>query len=244
LKSYDGSGSLECAIGIANDAWAELQRTIFVQQQRGEPLTKIPDVTYAEAQRRSKVGQSLLDRLGRLRVDGLPHEFILTLRLVRFRAVTWAKEADFYWHVIDPLGNGFFGMFLPSAYCGGFLLNYVHRQLSSTALKDESDCQGYRAIIRDYALLIDGFTERTAGQADRGIRMPKLQILAARRLVRSLSERAVENLGAAPRRLGGGFEQNITQLIAETVAPAFSRLLQTLSESYYRRAPEGVGMGQ
>ncbi|HKU13941.1 MAG TPA: DUF885 domain-containing protein [Steroidobacteraceae bacterium] len=234
---------LESATRVADAAWAELRRSIFVQQQLGEPLTQMPDVSFAEAQRRSKVGQSLLDRLDSLDESTLPHDVRLTLRVVRFRAATWAKEADFYWHVIDPLRKGFFGMFLPSAYCGAFLLTYVHRQLAAASLANESDRRRYLDLVRDYGRLIDAFAARTVGQAERGIRMPKLQILAARRLVESLGQRALENLSVAPRKFRC-LEPDVALLVSEVVQPAFGRLLETLAEPYYSRAPEGVGMSQ
>ncbi|HKU17055.1 MAG TPA: DUF885 domain-containing protein [Steroidobacteraceae bacterium] len=234
---------IETATQIADAAWAELRKSVFVQQLLGEPLTQIPDVSFAEAQRRSKVGRSLLDRLDALDESTLPHDVRLTLRVVRFRAATWAKEADFYWHVIDPLRIGFFGMFLPTAYCGGFLLNYVHRQLAWASLDDDSARRRYLALVRDYARLIDAFAERTAGQAERGMCMPRPQILAARRLVQSLGQRALENLSAAPSK-AGCLEKEVALLVAEVVEPAFGRLLEALAEPYYSRAPDSVGMSQ
>lgn len=240
---------IQTATHILDDAWAELRKSLFVQQQRGEPLTQIPDLSLAEAQRRSEVGKRLLDRLNSLDPGILPYDLRLSLRVLRFRAATWAKEADFYWYVIDPLGVGFFGMFLPTAYCGGFLLNYVHRQLSRHSFNDEADRDRYRELILDYARLIDAFTERTSGQAERGIRMPKAQIIAGRRLVQSLLDRAPQHLGVVAAGkdsvpASGTLEQEISQLIASRVQPAFARLLETLSEQYYLRAPDHVGIGQ
>ncbi len=75
------------------------------------------------------------------------------MRLVRFRAGTWAREADWYWTVSDPIGVGFFGMFLPTAYCGGFLLSFVHGQLAAFRFGEAGDLDRYLGLIADYGRL-------------------------------------------------------------------------------------------
>src|SRR6266545_2290455 len=121
----ENGAALCAALRIIDDAWEELKRRPFVQQKLALIPSRLPDVSFSEAQRRSEVGQSLLERLDAFDHGTLPHDIQLTLRLVRFRARIWAREAEWYWTVIDPRGVGMFGLFLPTAYCGGFMLNYV-----------------------------------------------------------------------------------------------------------------------
>lgn len=177
----------ECALlaaqQILDDAWEELRRAPYVQQQLGIFPPRIPSVSKEEVARHSAVGRSLLARLDGLRREGLPHDIELTLRLVRFRAQTWAKEADWYWLVVDPLGVGFFGLFLPTAYCGGYLLNTLHHQLCASRFVDSGHTDDYLTLIAEYARLIDEFTERTQAQATHGIRMPAVQVLQAREVL-------------------------------------------------------------
>jgi hypothetical protein len=111
-------------------AWDELQRGIHVQHKLGIKPQRLPSLFLDDAKRRSAVGESLLRRIEEVGWDGLPHDLGLTLRVVAFRARTWAQEAKWYWTVIDPLGVGMFGIFLPTPYCGGSLLTLVHDQLS------------------------------------------------------------------------------------------------------------------
>ena len=108
--------ALDAAMNILGDAWDELRQSPFVQLQLGVIPTRLPEVSFGEAQRRSEAGRSILERLGSLDTSLLPHDLALTMELVRFHSGTWSREADWYWTVCDPLGVGFFGMFLPTAY--------------------------------------------------------------------------------------------------------------------------------
>ena len=243
----DGT-SLHNAMRIVDDAWTELQRSTFVQQRTGIAPTRLPDVSFAEAQRRSKVGQSLLGRLDALDSRSLPHELALTVRLVRFRAQTWSRESDWYWTVIDPRGIGYFGLFLPTAYCGGALLDSVHGQLASFSFQECGDLDRYLALIADYGRLIDQFTERTAGQMERGIRIPKAQVHQARALMVALKSSARVALSVAPQRVAalpaGHFSTELKNRIITDIAPAFDRAIDDLSGTYIQDAPEMVGIGQ
>jgi uncharacterized protein (DUF885 family) len=210
--------------------------------------TRLPDLSFAEAGRRSQVGSSLLKRLDHLKCDELPHDLALTLRLVRFRAQTWSREADWYWLVIDPRGIGSFGAFLPTAYCGAYLLNLIHNQLTSFLFRSSGDFDRYLAVVADYARLIHQFAERTAGQAMRGIYMPRVQVHQARDLIIALRGAARANLEIVPQRLAGlganSFLQELDHRIGALVEPAFDRTLEELSDAYFEKAPEAVGIGQ
>jgi uncharacterized protein (DUF885 family) len=182
------------------------------------------------------------------------------VRLVKFRAHTWAREAEWYWTVSDPLGVGFFGMFLPTAYCGGFLLSFVHGQLAAFRFNDAGDPDRYLGLIADYARLLDEMTARTRGQAERGMRMPKVQVLQARTLFETYRAGCRRALGVDPKRLGdtprsedtprpGGmpaesFLRELQARIEQAVVPAFDRLLGLLSDDYLELAPDRVGLGQ
>jgi uncharacterized protein (DUF885 family) len=239
---------LECALRIVDDAWGELQRSLYVQQQLGIAQARLPDLSFAEASRRSEVGASLLRRMDSLDTTALPHDLLLSLRLVRFRAQAWAREADWYWLVTDPLGIGFYGLFLPGAYCGGWFLNTVHGVLASCGFADPGDGDRYLALIADYARVIDQFAERTAGQAQRGIRIPKQQVPQARALLSGFKAQARSVLSVTPERLGAhqtaAFMRELQRRIELCVEPAFDRALTGLSDAYLHDAPDAVGINQ
>jgi uncharacterized protein (DUF885 family) len=241
---------LNAALRIVDDAWDELRRNPFVQLQLGVAPARLPDISFAEAQRRSEVGRSLLRRMEVLDPSTLPHDLALTLRLVRFRAHTWSREAEWYWTVVDPLGVGFFGLFLPTSYCGGWLLNVVNQHFASFAFLESGDVDRYLALVADYARLIEQFTQRTAGQAKRGMRMPKVQVLQARALLTAFKSGVRAALGVSPQRLTSislsfhDFARDLESRIARCVEPAFDQALMGLSDSYLAQAPDTVGLGQ
>jgi uncharacterized protein (DUF885 family) len=247
-RDSQSDASITQALRVINDAWEELGRSPFVQQQLGVDLTRLPDLSFEEAERRSRVGRTLLERLEATDLDSLPHDLALTLRLVRFRAKAWEREAEWYWTVIDPLGIGFFGMFLPTAYCGGWLLNLIHGRLAAFRFEESGDCDRYLELIVDYSELINQFAARTAGQAERAIRISKVQIRQARALLAQFKASAHTALTVAPRRAEGmrvgGFIPELENRIATSVTPAFDRALGNLSEEYFAAAPEDVGLGQ
>lgn len=236
------------ALRIIHEAWGELQGNPYVQQSLGIAPTRLPEVSLAEAERRSRIGKSLLRRIGSLEFGSIPHDLALTLQVIRFRALAWSREADWYWTVVDPRGIGFYGMFLPTAYNGGSLLNLVHSQLSSFVFSEPGDADRYLALVADYARLIEQFAARTAGQAARGIRMPKIQVTQSRRLLSAFRLSARKAVVPEAARLKGissaALLREIHQRVDAGLEPAFDRALQGVGDDYLARAPDAVGIGQ
>jgi len=241
-------GPIETARAIADEAWKELQRSPYIRHQVGIAPVRMPDISLEEVQRHSAVGCALVRRLDHVNFSELPHEIKLTLRLVRFRALTWSKEADWYWTVVDPLGVGFFGMFLPTAYCGGLLLNTVNALLASFRFLESGDVDRYFALVTDYGRLVEQFAARTIAQAERGMRMPKAQVEPARSLLTGFKSGLRDALGVTPERLGDlmkeGIVAELERRIVKDVEPAYDRAIGALSDNYFERAPETVGLGQ
>lgn len=248
IQPKQTGASFNTALRAVDDAWREFQRSPFVQLQMGISPTQLPDVSLTEAERRSEVGRSLLKRLDGLDMSALPHDLALTVRLVRFRAHTWSREVDWYWIVVDPSGIGAFGVFLPTAYCGARLLNSVHNQLASFRFRSSGDTDRYLALVADYERLIEQFTERTAGQAARGIYMPRVQVQQARTLLTAFKSGVRAALSVAPQRLAAvaadDFVRELDSRTATRIEPAFGRALEGLSEAYFAKAPESVGIAQ
>ncbi|MGH8138807.1 MAG: DUF885 domain-containing protein [Steroidobacteraceae bacterium] len=236
------------ALRIVDDAWDELRGSLVIQQHLGLPIVRLPDLSLAEAQRRSRVGHSLLSRIDALDGSGLPADLALTLRVVRFHARTWSRQADWYWFVIDPLGLGLFGMFLPTAYCGGYMLNVVHGALADFTFASANDADRYLALVADYERLIDQGIERTAEQGARGLLVPKAQVHQVRALIRALRRAACGVIRVAPARLpanvGADFLRELDERISHGIEPAFERLSCVFSDHYLAKAPDTVGLGQ
>lgn len=239
---------VESAQGIVDDAWREVLRGLYTQQTLGIVPEQLPDLSEAEASRRTGVGRALVARLNAVDEGALPHDLALSLRLVRFRAGIWAREEQMFWIACDPLAIGFFGMFLPTAYCGGFLFNFVHGIVRSFRFKTPSDLDRYLGLGADYARMVDQMTERTVGQAARGMRMPVPQVVATRALVGAFRDRSFDVWNVSGDRLGTldstRFKDALDGLIRQRIVPAFDRLLELFGDDYVAKAPAGVGLSQ
>ncbi|MCH8616621.1 DUF885 domain-containing protein [Sphingomonas sp. SM33] len=234
-------------VGI-DKVWAEVRRTPWVERDLGLPVDRLPDIGEAAVAARSRRAAEALYALDRANEAFLPRELKLTHTVARLTAARMAAEADRYWLAFDPLGIGFFAMFAPTAYCGGFLLGHVGGMLAKFAFETEGDLHRYLGLLEDYARLIDQLRERTAGQARRGIRIPRPQLEQSRELV-SRFRRGVTALVPSSDRLQGAGSDRAADLIRErldrAVDPAFETLLSLLSEADYdARAPETVGIAQ
>ena len=239
---------VEDARRIVDDAWREVLRGLYTQQNLGLVPERLPDLSATEASRRSAVGAALIARLSKVDAGVLPHDLALSLRLVRFRAEIWAREEQLYWTASDPVGLGYFGMFLPTAYCGGFLFNFVHAIVRSLRFATSDDLDRCLGLAADYARMIDQVSERTLGQAARGMRMPVPQISATRALIRAFRDRASDAWNIPDDRLvlldSRRFKDALGRLISEQIVPAFDRLLGLFDDDYVAKAPSGVGMSQ
>jgi uncharacterized protein (DUF885 family) len=231
---------------ILDATWAIASRSPMTARQLGHPL-KIPEVSFKAMSRRAHAGQDILARLDALDVAGLPSDLLLTLSAARGLAQRWSHEEDWYWLTFDPLGEGYFAMFAPAAYSGGFLLSVLHESFAQVSLVDAADIDRHVGTIGDYARLIRQFTERTAGQSARGIHMPKPQLSHAVVLVAGLKAEAIETLQAVAERsadrLSASDRERIRNRITNDVEPAFDELLALLTNpAYAAAAPDSVGL--
>ncbi len=237
------------ALRLLSDAWEQLGQTAFVQQQVHGAIRDLPDLSFAGADKRAGGARALLHRMQELDEGALPHGVQVSLRQARYRISACAREADLYWTVMDPMGLGFFGMFAPSAYCGGLLLTSILQGVQAMTFTGEGDLDRYLALLADFSRLLDQMTERTRGQADRGMRMPRPQLPAARGLIAAFLDRSRHALAVAPDRLPEGlatpaFAAEVQRRIQERIVPAYERFAAVLSPEYEAAAPTGVGISQ
>lgn len=237
------------ALVVLDGVWSEVRESPWVKRDRGDPIDRLPDIGEAAAKRRSERAANLLRRLDSVSMELLPQDMRLSLGAARFTLERMAREGDWYWLVFDPLGGGFFALFAPCSYGGGFLLKMVAGMVAQHRFDGPGDLDRYLGLVEDYARLIDQMRERTEGQAERGIRMPKLQLDQAIELMRRLGEAAAPTLTPKVERLeavgGDAALARITDRVEAKVANAFARLSALLNDPDYReRAPDAVGMGQ
>lgn len=233
---------------IVDDATSEARRGSIWLSPGDEPMYRLPEFSEAEAERRSSVGKKIVSQIDALDIAALPKEVGTTVRIAAHRAALWSREADWWWLVCDPLRVGFFSLFAPTAYSGGHLLITIHKALGEYRFESAGDVQRYLALIADYGRLIDQFAERTRGQAERRIRMPRVQFDRAVALFETLGAAAPRALAVDGARLESARADETSQVIDASiralVVPAFDRLLAGLDAPYRAAAPETVGMSQ
>jgi len=240
--------ALTAAMVAIERVWHEVRQSAHVLGELGLPIDRLPDIGEAAVAARSARAIELLAGIDRIDRAALPREIDMTLAVAHGSAKRMAREADFYWLLIDPLGVGFFGMFAPTAYCGGFLHNHVSKVMKEFRFEQPGDLDRYLGLIEDYARLIGQMSQRTAGQAVRGIHMPVAQLDQAIGLVGRLAEASGALVPFIDRLdvVGGtSAAEKIAERVAARIDPAWAALAALLADPAYRdAAPESVGLSQ
>lgn len=235
------------AMALVHDVWQENAGGASAWSTSGEPLRALPRLDFAEAERRTKAGKALLERAEALDLDALPHELALTVRVAIDRAQAWTRAADWYWLVFDPLGVGFYALFAPTAYGGGFLLSSLAKEFVALPFKARGDRDRYLGLVSDYADMIAQMHARTEGQAERGIYMPKAQLAQAGALLAGLKAQALAALKPSAERAGEGAEAFLAEVdrrLNEEVGPAYDAFIAYLAGDYAAHCGDQVGIGQ
>ncbi len=244
---------LALALRLLADAWDELQRTSSAAQHQGPgAIPRVPDLSLAGAERNAVAAKALLARITALDEAALPHPVAATLRQARFHFEGAARQADWYWLVLDPTGLGFFGLFAPTAYCGGFAMSKLLQVAPAVALERSADLDRYLGWVGDLAVMVEQMSDRTIGQRERGILVPRPQLPSVRGMIAGLKASAAQALGAAGKRVpadidrgdAARFRVELERRIADVLSPAFERLAAVFDASYEAQAPEAVGMDQ
>jgi uncharacterized protein (DUF885 family) len=232
--------SIAIANRLVSDAWELQRQTPFVQLQIEGVLQRMPDLSRDAVIANSQRAQSIAERIDILDAEPLPEPIAIPLRQARYAMEIRRHAGEWYDVVIDPSGLAFYGLFAATPYCGGFLLNTVFEGLAKHSLNRPGDFDRYLAAVTDLETLFDQMAERTLTQAAAGIRMPRPQIPAAHSLI-SATKARVSSLGMA---CDVAFRGDVKRRVARFVLPALDRFAAIFDESYERKAPQEVGIGQ
>lgn len=245
----ESASNLGRALRAIDATWTEFSAALFVSRELGRTIDRLPDIGEANVRRRAALGREIVDQLDAIDLTSLPVGVGLTAAVARERASTWTRESDWYWLVFDPLGAGFFALFGPTAYAGGYTLNLVNQLLRDFQFHHDGDADRYLGLISDYARLLGQMRERTSGQAERGIRIPRPQLEQSTALIKGLREAAAGALAVSAERVAGAaalqLQTEIDRRVSDAVLPAFDALAADLENPAYRAAaPEAVGLWQ
>jgi uncharacterized protein (DUF885 family) len=186
---------------IADEVWArELEDDIEARLKRNLPITRMPDPSYARAQRNAELARDVLARLERIDASLLSEQDRLTHGILR-----WRQQL-----VIDALPH-FWALSQVTPYASA--VRTANRAFAASPSP---------ALIADYARYIDALTALVQEQQRGGILIPKPELPLVRALYRS-APAGIEDpaINAALQRL-----QNALGPDYENAAPAAVGLSQ------------------
>jgi uncharacterized protein (DUF885 family) len=237
------------ALRLIGEAEREVMRGGWGGPAAGEPVDRLPVPDEADAERKAELGARLSGMAAQIDLAALPHDLATTVKVSTDLAERWSNSHRWWWLVHDPLGVGFYGLFGPTAYCGGFTLNGFFNTLGRQPLRRRADLDRYLALVGDITAFVGAMRDRLQGQAERQIVMPAVQLAQARVLVRGLAASAPARLRPDPARLSevdqaDPFLRELDARLSGELAPAFEQLSGLLEGDYGERAGERVGLSQ
>ena len=240
------SKSVNAAMRVIQAVNREVDQSFYAEFATGQPMTGLPQVSEDETRERGQKAREMLALIQTIELESLPHELAISVLVARQLFEKNAALGEHYWHVHD-LAGAFPGMFSMTSYSGGFVLNMIHQGLARQPLEHSGDCDRYLGLVEDYARLVKQMRERTVGQAERGLRINRLQLQQARVLLGAMGQAAGQALPVSPDRLEGiagrdAFSEELDRRIRTSVLPAYQELVDYLDQDYEGAAPEAVGL--
>ena len=229
--SADPTSAIGVALSLIEDAWEEVRQSPFVARDLGDAIDRLPHITEASALAQGERAKRMLGKIDAINIGALPHELALTLEVARNQMEFRSHAGDWYWLVFDPLGVGFYSMYTPTAYGGGWLLGNLNGFFSAHLFSEPGDVDRYLGLLEDLGRLIGQLDARTRGQAERGIHLPAVQLEQAIRLMTALRGAAAAALVPSPDRLDDADAlARIAARIDGTVLPAYDATIEWLAD--------------
>jgi uncharacterized protein (DUF885 family) len=241
----EDAATIGLALSVIDAAWEEVRRSPYTARDLGLPIDRLPQVSEAEAVAQSERAQRVLDRIETLDTGALPHELALTVEVARHQMATRSRAGDWYWLVFDPLGIGFYSMYAPTAYGGGWLLGNLVTLLGTHSFTEPGDLDRYLGLLEDLGRLVGQLDARTRGQAERGIHLPGVQLQQAIPLMTGLRAAAAAALVPSEERLAAPDARAAVETrVRQAVLPAYDEMIEWLSDpDRAAAAGEDVGLG-
>jgi uncharacterized protein (DUF885 family) len=236
----------ERALRAVEDSWDEVRRSPYIVADQGLPVDRLPQVTEQDAIEQSARARRVLDALDAVETTALPHQLALTVEVARQQMTMRSRAGEWYWLVFDPLGVGFYAMYAPTAYGGGFLLGNMAKLFAGHRFDEPGDIDRYAGLIEDLARLVRQLDARTRGQSERGIHLPRVQLEQAITLMTGLRAGAAAGLVPSEDRLPDAAARALVETrVTEAVLPAYDQTIEWLSDpERLAVAGEAVGLAQ
>jgi uncharacterized protein (DUF885 family) len=237
LTAYSQPDSSALLKQITDEYWQrQLEDNLYLRIKFGLPITKLPDPTYADAQKNAEFCKSILTKLnGSVNPKELNPEELNSLEILQWECSQVVKLLPYHWHnfPVTPYSS---------------TLSIVQRAFAAHPLGNAKEGENYVALLQQIPGYAESLLRTIQEQADRGIRIPKDELL----LVIPFLTNYAHTGDASPfavaadrgKNLEAGFHAEVLQIIEAEVHPAFQKLIAYLQGDYQKQAPENVGLAQ
>ena len=225
---------------IADEVWfRQLQDDLDARMKLGLPIDRMPDPSYARAQRDAAMASEVLMRLKAIDASALSEDERITLGVLRWREQLKIDRLPHFWHQfqVTPYGSE---------------VRTINQVLGQFVFKTSEDAERYIRLLGEFGRFIDGLTAGLSEQQRRGILIPRPELPLVRGMFASLNREPGQSLfNVSESRLSAlapaeraSFMDQVGNVITSSVNPSLQRLADVLSPEYENAAPETVGLGQ
>ncbi|WP_236790860.1 DUF885 family protein [Amycolatopsis sp. GM8] len=221
---------------LADELWAYLRRTEpHFALRAGDPVTRLPRGTQEEASEAAALGRRLLAEL-----DPVSDVDTSTAAVVRELAGQLASSDEDYWWSF------------PVAPYQSYTWTMAGQQVFRPFIfATGDDARRYLSLAGDFTHAVKAVRTKLAGQAERGIELPRPALPGFLATVRAHRGAAPEFLRPAESRLTaldaaarGALVDGVDRFIDDELLPAFDAVLAYLDGPGAQGAVEGIGLGQ
>lgn len=205
----------------------QLESDVSTRSELGLPIERLPDVSFAQAERDAAFARELLAKLETIDASALTADERLSLRILQHLQQTRIALLPHFWlqFPVTPYASP---------------IRPVQNALASVPLQTAQERERYLRLADDYARFLDGIAGVVREQQRRGILLPKRELPAVRAYVAgaapSVSDAHLQALDESARAV---FREEVTR----RVQPAVARLSAVFSPEYEAAAPEAIGIG-
>lgn len=237
LTAYSQPDSSALLKQTTDEYWQrQLEDNLYLRIKFGLPITKLPDPTYADAQKNAEFCKSILAKLnGSVNPKELNPEELNSLEILHWECSQVVKLLPYHWHnfPVTPYSS---------------TLSIVQRAFAAHPLGNAKEGANYVALLKQIPRYAESLLRTIQEQAERGIRIPKDELLLVIPFLTNYAHtgEASPFAVAVDRRknLEAGFHAEVLGIIEAEVHPAFQKLIAYLQGDYQKQAPEIVGLAQ
>lgn len=223
---------------VVNEYWQHKLSYDFYQRFRsGASIDKLPDISEEHEKAEAKFAKHIVDELQSIKSDDLPHEDLLTLKILRWQASIETEFARYYWFDTQLTAHS-------------SVLAFVQGILQGQRMSGPTDLEHYLALLEQYPKLIAGTHKMLMAQAEHGIVLPQEGIPVAKAFLSSfvqepdkspffIDKKALSSIDPA---FVSFFQEKVRQVIQRRINPEFQSLIAYVTGPYAAKAPDGPGL--